>query len=121
MRVTTNVAVSVNYLRVIRKSLDLTALFAASTRTVREINRIENRAGMVRTSTPFAKSQEEKRSVRRISLLNAQLSHQESSHIHAVGFKMSGFMVSSDSGKDLFALSKRLKQIHHRRHFFHRR
>lgn len=116
---TTAVYIGINYLGIVRESLNLAALFSASTRTVREINRIENRAGMVRTSTPFAKSQEEKRSVRRIAILNAQLSHQKSSHIHSVGAIMTGFVIATDRAENL--VRDGLEQIHHRRQFFHRR
>ena len=93
---TTAVNVSVNYLAIIRKALDLAPLFAASTRTVRQINCIENRTMMPVALAVAAYSQEEQSRVRRIAFLNAQLSHQESRHIHSVGAIMTGFVIATD-------------------------
>ena len=121
MRVSADITVSVYDITVVRKSLNLAALFATAARAVREVNRIENRTMPPRVIPVAPHSQEEKSSVRRVTILNAKLPHQQPCHIDSVGFKMSGFMVSSDSAEDLLALSKRLKQIHHRRQFFHRR
>ena len=119
MRVTADITVSVYNLAIVRKSLNLAALFAASTRTVREINRIEYRTMMPVALAVAAYSQKKQSRVSRIAFLNAQLSHQESSHINSIGAIMTGFVIATDRTENL--VRDGLEQIHHRRQFFHRR
>lgn len=71
---TADITVSVYDITVVRKPLDLAALFAASTRTVRQINCIKNRTMVSVALAVPAYSQEEKRRIRRVLILNAKLS-----------------------------------------------
>lgn len=119
MYMTTAVYIGINYLGIVRKSLNLAALFATTTRTVREIDRVQYRAMPPCVVFVTSKSQEEQSSVRRIAFLNAQLSHQKSSHIHSVGAIMTGFVIATDRTENL--VRDWLEQIHHRRQFFHGR
>ena len=114
---TADITVSVHDITVVRKSLDLPALFAASTRTVRQINCVENRTMVSVALAVPAYSQEEKRGVRRVLVLNAKLSRQKSGHIHTIGAIMPRFVVASNNCK--YLVCDRLKQIHHRGQFFH--
>lgn len=117
----TNVYVAIYYLRVVSKPLNLAALFAASARTVRKINRVEDRTSVMSAGIASAKPQKDQSGVWRIAILNAQLPHQKSSHIHPIGAIMTRFVISSDSGEYLPLLRQRLKQTRHRRKLFHRR
>ena len=113
----TNVRIGINYLRVIRKPLDLAALFAASTRAVRQINRIENRAMPPCVVFIAPESQEDESRVRRVLVFNTKLSRQKSGHIHTIGTIMPRLMVASNNRKNL--VRDGLNEIHHRRQFFH--
>ena len=120
MGVPCDVQISVTNLAVIRKSLDLAALFATTApASMREVNRVENRTMPPRVISVAPNSQEDESRVGRILVLDAELLCQKPGHVHAVRLVVPRFMVAADNCQNL--VRDGLNQVHHRRQFFHRR
>ena len=119
MRVTADVNIGINYLRIVSQPLNLAAFFATATGAVRQINGVQDLTVVIPITPISAKPQKQQSRIRRVSIFNAQLPCQQSSHINAIRAIMPRFVIPSNDSQNL--VRDGLDQVHHRRQFFHRR
>ena len=114
---TADVNIGINYLRVVSKPLNLTALFATATGAVCQINGVQDLTVVVSIAAIPTKAEEQQSRIRRVSIFNAQLPCQQPSHINAIRPVMPRFVIPAHDCKNL--VRNGLDEIHHRREFFH--
>lgn len=97
----TNVAVSVYYLAVVSKPLDLAALFTPATRTVGQINGVKDLTMVILTALVLTNSQKDEGSIRGVPIRDPKLFGKEIGHIYTVCAVVPRLMIAADNGNNL--------------------
>ena len=101
MRVTADVNIGINYLRIVSQPLNLAAFFATAAGAVCKINCVQDLTVVIPVVPVSAKSQKQQSRVRRVFIFNAQLPCQQSSHIYAIRPIMPRFVIAANDCKNL--------------------
>ena len=98
---TDDIHIAIDDIRAVGETLDLAALFFASSETVGEVDGIQHLAMTLGRIIVLPKPEENNGGIRGVFILELQLAGHQPRHIDPVGFVMTGLMVAAHAPDDL--------------------